>query len=205
MTKRLSQQDWIAFGLTTLARDGVDALKADILARKLGVSRGSFYWHFSDLSNYHALLIEAWRQIATEAIIADLEQLQSPEERLEVLLRRGLGHNNVLEVRMRTWADNKTEAAKAIRDIDRRRRDYMKRMLMEAGVPEMLAGTRSQLLYWIYLGAALNRSKLSGDTLDQIIRELKQIGLGSAPVPKFTMVPSSDAAARTGESRRNER
>jgi hypothetical protein len=103
------------------------------------------------------------------------------------------------------WADNNIEAAKAIRDIDRRRRDYMKAVLMEAGVPETLAGTRSQLLYWIYLGAALSRTKLSGDALDQIIQELKQISLGPAPHPKLAMAPSSDAAAKTRRSRRNER
>jgi len=40
MTKRLTAQDWIDFALTTLAREGFDALKADVLARKLGVLRG---------------------------------------------------------------------------------------------------------------------------------------------------------------------
>ena len=48
MRKRLSAQDWIAFALSTLAREGFAALKADVLARKRGVSRGSFYWHFDD-------------------------------------------------------------------------------------------------------------------------------------------------------------
>ena len=48
MTKRLSAQAWIDFALATLAREGFEALKADVLAHKLGVSRGSFYWHFKD-------------------------------------------------------------------------------------------------------------------------------------------------------------
>jgi AcrR family transcriptional regulator len=43
MTERLTVQDWIDFALTTLAHEGFEALKADVLARKLGVSRGSFY------------------------------------------------------------------------------------------------------------------------------------------------------------------
>src|SRR5262247_806299 len=54
MTERLTAQDWIDFALTTLAQEGFDALKADVLARKLGISRGSFYWHFSDLGTFHA-------------------------------------------------------------------------------------------------------------------------------------------------------
>src|SRR5262245_58690945 len=91
MTERLTARDWIDFALATLAREGFDALKADVLARKLGVSRGSFYWHFSDLAVFHARVIEHWRQTATEAIIVDIERYQSREERLDALLRRAFG------------------------------------------------------------------------------------------------------------------
>jgi AcrR family transcriptional regulator len=178
MTDRLTAQDWIDFALTTLAQEGFDALKADVLARKLGVSRGSFYWHFSDLSTFHARVIEHWRQRATEAIIADLERYDSVEERLDTLVRRGFGHDAVLEIRMRSWADHNAEAARVLSDIDRRRRAYIEQMLVDAGVAPSLAATRAQLLYWTYLGAALSRSKLTGERLDRIAAELKVIGLG---------------------------
>lgn len=178
MTKRLAAQDWTDFALKTLAREGFDALKADVLARKLGVSRGSFYWHFADLNDFHARVIEHWRQTSTEAVIADLERYESREERLEVLLRRALGHRNALEMRMRAWADNNAEAARAVRDMDRRRREYMERLLVDAGIAPTLATTRVQLLYWAYLGAALSQSRLAGEQLDRIVAELKQIGFG---------------------------
>ncbi|WP_072386544.1 TetR/AcrR family transcriptional regulator [Hyphomicrobium sp. CS1BSMeth3] len=179
MTKRLTAQDWIEFGLKTLARDGLEALKADVLARKLGVSRGSFYWHFSDLGAFHARVIEHWKQAATEAIIADLAGYQSPEERLEVLLLRAFGHYSVVEIRLRAWADQSAEAARAIRDVDRRRRDYIERLLAEAGIAPEAAATRAQLLYWAYLGAALSRNKLTGEALAQMVGELKRIGFGA--------------------------
>src|SRR5262245_12920739 len=181
MTKRLTAQDWIDFALTTLARESFDALKADVLARKLGISRGSFYWHFSDLCTFHARVIERWRQMATEAIIVDLERYESREQRLKVLLRRGLGHNAVLEIRMRSWADNNAEAARVLREIDRRRREYIERLLVEAGIPPPLAATRAQLLYWTYLGFALSRSKLTGKQLDRIVAEARLIALGGFP------------------------
>ena len=62
MSKRLAAQDWIDFALKTLAREGFQALKADVLARKLGVSRGSFYWHFKDLGTFHQCVIDGWKQ-----------------------------------------------------------------------------------------------------------------------------------------------
>src|SRR5215831_10244643 len=153
MSKRLAAQDWLDFALATLAREGFDALKADVLARKLGVSRGSFYWHFADLGSFHARVIEYWKQMATEAIIADIERYESREERVDALLRHAFGHGAALEIRMRSWADNNAEAARAVGDIDRKRRGYIERLLLEAGIAPLLAATRAQLLYWTYLGA----------------------------------------------------
>jgi len=178
MAKRLTAQDWIDFALMMLAHEGFDALKADVLARKLGVSRGSFYWHFTDLGAFHARVIEHWKQVATEAIIADIERYQSLEERLEVLLRRAFGQSAALEIRMRAWADNNAEAAQALDDVDHRRRAYIEQLLLGAGIAPPLAATRTQVLYWAYLGAALSRSRLAGERLDRIVAELKQIGLG---------------------------
>jgi AcrR family transcriptional regulator len=181
MTGRLTAQDWIDFALRTLAREGYDALKADVLARRLGVSRGSFYWHFADLGAFHARLIEHWKQKATEAIIADIERYGSREERLDALLRHAFGDGAALEVRMRAWADNNAEAARAVGDIDRRRQGYMEQMLVEGAVEQPQAATRAQLLYWSYLGAALSRSRLAGEPLDHMVTELKRFALGGQP------------------------
>jgi len=177
MSDRLTAQDWIDFALTTLAHEGFNALKADVLARQLGVSRGSFYWHFGDLDTFHGRVIEHWRQSATEAIIADVERYNSAEERLDALARHGYGHDVVLETRMRAWADTNVEVARVLSEIDHRRREYIEQVLVEAGIAPSLAATRAQLLYWTYLGAAVSRSKLTGERLDRMVAELKLIGL----------------------------
>jgi AcrR family transcriptional regulator len=191
VTYRLAPQDWIDFALTTLAHEGFNALKADVLARKLGVSRGSFYWHFSDLETFHARVIEHWRQSATEAIIADAERYDSTEERLDALARHGYGHDVVLETRMRAWADNNVEVARVLSEIDRRRREYIQQLLVEAGIAPSLAATRAQLLYWTYLGAAVSRSKLTGERLDRMVAELKLIGLSRSKSTRSTKNRSS--------------
>lgn len=181
LMKRLTAQDWIDFALTTLAREGFGSLKADVLARKLGVSRGSFYWHFSDLRTFHAYVVGHWQVVATEAIIADTERHESHEERLETLLRHAFGHGAALEIRMRAWAENNADAARALNEVDRRRREYMERLLIEAGIAPPLAATRAQLLYWSYLGAALSRTRLTGERLHRMVAELKYIALGGRP------------------------
>ena len=166
--------------LTTFAHEGFDALKADVLARKLGVSRGSFYWHFTDLGTFHARVIEHWKLMATEAIITDIERHASRERRLSALLHHAFGHGAALEIRVRAWAENNAEAARALGEIDRRRRGYIEQLLLEAGIPRLLAATRAQLLYWTYLGAAWSRGRLAGEQLKQMVTELKEIGLAGS-------------------------
>lgn len=195
MTERLTAQDWIDFAVATLAREGADALKADVLARKLGVSRGSFYWHFTDLGDFHAQVIEHWRQTTTEAIIADIEQHDSRERRLDALLRRAFAHGAALEIRMRAWADANPIAARAVAEVDRRRRDYLEKLLVEAGITPPVAAARAQLLYWTYLGAALSRTRSPAEQVNQIVAELKLLALGGRG--------ESTAAASTKRLRAN--
>ena len=76
MTEQLSADDWINAGLKALAKGGFTALKADPLARTMGVSRGSFYWHFADLGAFHAAILKRWREIArSEEHTSELQSL----------------------------------------------------------------------------------------------------------------------------------
>src|SRR5213080_4575890 len=61
MTEQLSAKDWLDQGLKTLSERGFTALKAEPLAKALGVSRGSFYWHFADVGAFHTAILKHWR------------------------------------------------------------------------------------------------------------------------------------------------
>ena len=194
--QRLTAQDWIDFALAALAREGCDALKADVLARKLGVSRGSFYWHFSDLGAFHREVIARWRRVSTEAIIADIERHSTHEMRLEALLRHAFGDNAALDVSMRAWATNNAEAAQAVGREDSRRREYIEGLLVEAGAAPSLAATRAQLMYWTYLGAASSRGRLTGRRLERMVAELKHLALSGLPAATLSSAPA-DAGRRS--------
>src|SRR5829696_7642035 len=103
MTDQLSAKDWLDQGLKVLAQRGFTALKAEPLAKALGVSRGSFYWHFADISAFHAALLKQWREIAAEQIIAGVEAASADKNPLEVLLRRVFGERLAIENAVRTW------------------------------------------------------------------------------------------------------
>src|ERR1700730_14417778 len=79
MADQLSASDWLDQGIRTLAQDGFTALKAEPLAKAMGVSRGSFYWHFADVEAFHAEILKYWREVAAERIIANLEAVSDSE------------------------------------------------------------------------------------------------------------------------------
>src|SRR6202140_740598 len=91
MTDQLSAKDWLDQGLKTLATSGFTALKAEPLAKAMGVSRGSFYGHFADIGAFHAAILKHWREVAAEQIIANVEAAAKDEDPLALLLRRVFG------------------------------------------------------------------------------------------------------------------
>lgn len=172
MTEQLSADDWISQGIRALIKGGFTALKADPLAKAMGVSRGSFYWHFADLGAFHAAVLKRWREIAAEEIIAGVEA--DSDEPLTSLLRRTFGARLELERAVRNWAAFDPAAQAAVRAIDRRRLDYIETLLERRGLAAATAQARAQILYWTFLGYALSSTpvpaaRLQG-LLDQILR-----------------------------------
>ena len=51
-TTRLSASDWVDVGFTFLGDEGIQGIKIDRMAERLGVTKGSFYWHFKDLDDF---------------------------------------------------------------------------------------------------------------------------------------------------------
>lgn len=81
----LTREQWADAALEALG-DGVEALAVEPLARRLGVTKGSFYWHFEDRSALLRAALERWEAVATEDYIRQLDTLPSPRRRLEALL-----------------------------------------------------------------------------------------------------------------------
>src|SRR5256885_13202432 len=160
MTDHLSAKDWLDQGLRALAHRGFTALKAEPLAKAMGVSRGSFYWHFADIAAFHAAILKHWREVAAEQVIAGLEASARDANPLALLLRGAFGSKQALEKAVRSWAAIDPKARAAVQAIDRRRVDYVEHMLRQAGVAADIASARAQILDWAYLGFALSDQPL---------------------------------------------
>ena len=177
MTDQLSARDWLDQGLETLTKSGFTALKAEPLAKAMGVSRGSFYWHFADIGAYHAAILKHWREVAAERIIADLEASSEHDNPLLLLLRRTFSSKLALENAVRTWATLDPVARAAVQATDRRRLAYVQTLFERSGVAPGVARSRAQIFYWAFLGYALSDQQLPKARQQAVLQELLRMAL----------------------------
>ena len=176
--KRLDPAAWVRCGLQVLAAKGWTALRADTLANSLGVSRGSFYWHFTDVASFHKAVLDRWREITVEDVIAEIDPLGP--ERPEALIRRAFGSRPQLEIAVRAWATVDDVARSAVRAVDTERVAYMRAMLIDAKVRPDVASSRANILNWTYLGYALSSGAKAHPKLEAIVSELLRFARSGA-------------------------
>ena len=152
---RLTAEDWLMAGFRALACSGPTALKAEALARELGTTKGSFYWHFTDLSDYLVRLIRLWEERAFDGVIALIDPAAPPRARLEQLCMLAVGLRDpsyggaALEPALRAWALASADVAKAVARMDARRMAYLVSLCREAAVKNPDA---SDALYALIVG-----------------------------------------------------
>ncbi|WP_293002928.1 TetR/AcrR family transcriptional regulator [Mycobacterium sp.] len=116
---RLSVDDWVQEGFRVLAEDGVKSLTLGHLCSRLGVTKGSFYWHFTDMTAYRTALFDTWAVVRDEDRSFDELASLPPRERLSRMMTALVSPRHwVLERAMREWARSEPPAAAAVRASD---------------------------------------------------------------------------------------
>lgn len=82
-----TREDWVRLGLWTIAHHGLSAVKIDRICSELGVTRGSFYWHFESRDELIAAALEYWLNHSTTEVLAKLRESPDPAIRLRRLLK----------------------------------------------------------------------------------------------------------------------
>lgn len=153
MTQRLNATAWTEIALRFMADEGVEAVRVEPLARALGVTKGSFYWHFSDRRELLESVLAAWERSATHDVIRTVEDAcEAPAERLRELTRIVFRHGASLDRAVRAWATHDEGAAKAIARVDSTRYEFVRGLLEEHGLARETAERRARLLYTALVG-----------------------------------------------------
>ena len=132
---RLSREQWLSKALEVLSQEGNAKLRIDILSRSLGVSKGSFYWHFKDRADFVISLAEYWEAYSTEQVIELVNQNRSSAsdhllELMEFLAREDFAK---YDVAMRSWAAQEPEVARIVKKVDQQRFNFVRSLFAKLG------------------------------------------------------------------------
>jgi AcrR family transcriptional regulator len=149
----LTRQDWIDRGLLLLGSSGVEAVRVEPLAKLLGVTKGSFYWHFKNREELLMALLQAWIDLETDGIIAQVEALEGDgHQKLLTLFELAVQDYGQIETAIRAWATIDGKIAGMVAEIDRRRLDYTRDMFLQIGFTPFEAIVRARLVYYALIG-----------------------------------------------------
>lgn len=174
--------DWVDEGLRVLAQQGVDAVKVERLATALGVTKGSFYWHFSDRAALLQALLARWEAISTQAVIARVDaEGGSAAQRLTSLIRSSFQSKRGprLDQAMRAWAARDKQARSVLQTVDSKREAYVTRLLIEHGLSNAVAKARTRALYLALIGEYAWVSHGGPPSGDEAWQELVRLVLGA--------------------------
>ena len=146
--------DWLKAAARRLVAGGSEAVAVEPLAREMGVTKGSFYWHFRDRPALLEALIEDWESRATAPLLARLKRLGGgPADRLAALMATVAAEGGgSLEPAMRAWAKSDPKAAAALGRVDAVRLAYIAGEFRSLGFAASAAWTRARLFYLHLLG-----------------------------------------------------
>jgi len=125
------------------------------MAQVLNVSRGSFYWHFTNIADFELQLMNAWKQRTTESVITDLESDLSAESRLTKLVGLTLSNDLNLDKAMRSWSMEDSRANEIVAEVDNQRINYVETLLEEIIVDKQEVALRARVLYWSCIGRSV--------------------------------------------------
>ncbi len=157
----LAAADWTEAALVALASGGLGAVAVEPLAKTLGTTKGSFYWHFADRNALIEASLALWERRDTDQVITAVDEAQDVVTRLRNLLRlaftsvQGGPDGSVGTVELALQASAAHPAVSATLDrVTRRRLAFLTRLYIEMGLSRSRARDRSLLAYSAFLGHA---------------------------------------------------
>jgi AcrR family transcriptional regulator len=149
----LTRQDWINQGLKTLAESGVETVRVEPLAKLMGVTKGSFYWHFKNREDLLEAVLQEWIKLQTHSIIERVEEIGGDATtKLLYLFELAVQDDGQVENAIRAWATNDSKIAALVTQVDQRRLDYTKDLFLQIGFAPSEAMVRARMAYYALVG-----------------------------------------------------
>jgi len=191
----LTPDTWIDAATDVLVDQGIDRLRVDDLANQLGVTRGSFYWHFKDREDLLQRVLAAWRTRATEELTQRLAQAHpDPNQQLREVLTlpfrgRAAARAARVELAIRAWARRDAMARFAVDEADASRLGYIAQLFSQMGFGVAEARLRAQVLYGVLVAESVAPALVDAGRREPLARFVEDL-LTQAPAGRQSGSPS---------------
>jgi AcrR family transcriptional regulator len=149
----LTAADWAEAALQLIAEAGLGKLTVDTLAARLGVTKGSFYWHFKGRSDLLAAALDRWEQRSTGEAMKALDAFADPRRRLSLLIDASLQppRSRSLYAALAEAAEDPV-VGRVLNRVATARVDYLDACYRELGMAAPLAKATAVFAYAAYRG-----------------------------------------------------
>lgn len=150
---KLSREDWIQAGGIFLANKDISSLKVEVLAKKLKLSKGSFYWHFKDRGDLLWSILGYWQEI-TDYLIQEASKELDAKKRLIKLftLIDEAGASKSPEQAILLWSKQDKKVAKIVKEVELKRIEFLTKIFLDYGFDDEIAQARAETSYLAFLG-----------------------------------------------------
>jgi AcrR family transcriptional regulator len=162
---------WIEKALQALATGGPDAVRVEALAASLGVSKGGFYWHFTDRRALLEETLDAWEKAGTEDVITLVESGPAdPRAKLQQLFQLASSADFEVELALRDWARRDENVAGRLRRVDSRRMEYLRSLFGQFCADEDDVEARSMLAFSLFIGSYFITAKHGDRSRSEVLQ-----------------------------------
>lgn len=187
---RLSAEDWAQAALDMIAEQGVAAVAVEPLARRLGVTKGSFYWHFPSRDALLAAALERWEAVEQETVFGQLEAVSDPRQRLRALFHL-VAHEvkpHKIYIELLKALDH-AAVGPVIERVSQRRLEYLAASFRQTGLVRTDAQHRARLAYAAYVGflqlrLQLHNPRLAHDEFEAYVEHVMDTLIPPVPAPR---------------------
>lgn len=148
---RLAAADWIETALAMLKEEGLKAVQITVLAKRLNVTRGSFYWHFDSREDLLNTLLAEWRARNTDVMVEAIRDAATLDEGIIALFDVWVDHTRfdpALDQAIRDWARHDVSLREVVKSEDDARVDAIARFFTRFEYPASEAFIRARVIYF---------------------------------------------------------
>lgn len=159
-TDEYAAQDWVAAGLAELGANGIAGVRVEVLAERMGITKGGFYRRFRDRRDLLDAMLKAWSDgriaaIERQAAAGGATALERLRGLIKLCTERANAQGMAIELAVRQWARTDEAAAAAAAKVDAGRLRTVTRLYRQLGLSAAEAEGRATLFYSFLFGHGL--------------------------------------------------